>query len=354
MALETVQIAADGVPYEGWESCLIEWSMEELFATFQFTATEIDNKGRLPDTMIQWNFPPGTPIQIYANGGLLANGYVHTYAPMVDAEQHSVNLIGVSFSKDFGDTSVNHPTGNFENQTDVGIVQQFAAAAGVPLEVYTPPDNIPYWQIRQGATNYQESMRILQDRQKFLMSNLNTGAMALVGSVPFTTNQTGAIIQGENTLRLEAKLTADEYSVLEVVGQASIGVRQSEHLQPFASVPGPSKRPRFKKIIDQTAVTHQLAEKRARWEMLRAKGATTLAQITVPGWRDQSGKFWQANTDVYVNAPSLKIDCWMRVQKCTFRQDIGVGTITTMILIDPFAYGASENALPCNSDGIWR
>lgn len=357
---ELIQVEADGVPYEGWEEIIVEWGMADpVFVTFQLKTTEIPtDQDKDWDVFSKWNFPPGTNVMVYASGDPFIQGYIHSYNPTMNKDQHSIVVTGVTYGKDFVDSSVKVDTsmGNYENMTDSQIIQSFAAAAGVSMSDYTTPIPIPNYQVKQGGTNWQESARILQNTEKTMMSILPSGDLAIVGDAPFYINTDGALIQGENILEMSANLTADQYDVIEVIGQAPEGTDDKQHLQVFGIAQNTSpfgRASRYRRIIDQMASTTIQASRRARWQLLRSYGATTQAIITVAGWRDFIGRFWAANTDVYVNAPVLKIDCMMRVYKIIFRQSIGTGTICTITLVDPTTFGGEPILGLCKSDSMW-
>lgn len=344
---EQVQVIADGVLYEGWESVIITCSMEDIFSWCQLTTTEVGGlKDPINPVFDKWNFPPGTPITILATGTPVFAGVVDLYAPVLDANQHSITVTARTYSKDFAESSVKHTTGNFEDMTDVQIVQQFAAAAGVPLTSYVSrQDLIPYWQIRQGATNYEEAMRILQQRGKMLWAPLPDGTLVITDGLSFGTVTDSALVQGVNCIRLSARLTDQGWSLVDVIGQG----RSAKDLQPFGVALNPFShqpggglsapfigRSRYLRIIDQAATTGELAMRRAAWEMRRSIAGNLQATFTVPGWRTQgtAGDIWRTNHDVYCFAPALKIDCILRTLKVVLTQDAQTGTTTTITCVD--------------------
>jgi prophage tail gpP-like protein len=366
VAFEIVQIAANGVLYEGWESCQITAALDLSYAFAQLTITELGGtKDTFNPDFEQWNFPPGTPVQIIASGNPIFSGIVNLYAPAVDETQHTVTILVKTIGVDISDSAPNQVPSNFEDQPDLSIVQQLAASVGVPIKNYTSPDIIPYWQLKQGATIYQESMRILQQRGKMLWSSLN-GDVNITKDRSFGLVTDGALIQGENLEKLSARLSNDGWNLVEVIGQAPRGVDPKLVMAPYgiafgpttfipgAGLSSPAYRQRYKRIIDQAATTQQLAQIRAEWEMNRSLGQNLQVQVTVPGWRTRitEGTFWQVNTDVYVYAPYLKVDCILRIWKTVFNQDSSGGTTTTILLVDGAATGDSASA--CNSGSIWQ
>jgi prophage tail gpP-like protein len=357
MSRELIQVVADGVPYEGWESIIVDWSMDNPYVIAQLTTTEIPNTPGDLSSFDKWNFPPGTAVEIYVTGNKFMAGYVDVYAPAYNADFHNITLTIATNSKNFADSSVNHPTGNFENTTDSAVIQEFARLAGIELQDLSQPEQLPFWQTRQGATYFQETLRMVQSHQKYVMGMLQ-GPMSLNGPKPFFVNENGLIIQGVNILQAEGRLSAEMFATIMATGQAPVGVDKLQNIETYGiatmgSLP-PLMQSRFKHIIDQRATTNELAQKRAQWEMWRQHGARTQAFVTVDSWRDKAGAFWSANSDAYVWSPFLQIDCMMRIQRVVFRQDTGSGTVANLTLIDPAAYGQLHQSMVCNSSDFWQ
>lgn len=360
---ERVTVVADGVSYEPWEAVSVEWDMNNLFVSFQLSTTEVAEKTEDWTVFDKWNFPPGTQIDILGNDEALTTGIVSVYNPQVDPDQHSIVVTGFSFAKDFSDSSVKHETGRFDNTTDVAIVQQLAGALGIPLLALASPTTIPFYQIRQGGNNYQEVMRLLVQGQKMLTSNMS-GQMVVTDGKPWGYNTGGMLLQGHatnvsgtedagNMIRMEARLSDENYYLYEAIHQSPYDDKP-ENLAPFGMALDPTARAsRYKKIINQAVTDPGIAQKRAEWERSRAKGFTTLATCVVPGWRDQSGAFWKPNENVYVLAPWLKIDCWLRIVKLVFSQNLSGATTTTITVVDPRALGDSGGGGECNSGDMW-
>lgn len=357
MAFELIQVVANGVKYEGWESCQIIVSMGEAYSYCQLTTTEIGGlKDPIQPLFDIWNFPPGTPITIVASGQVVWSGLVDLYAPIVDEVQHSITVTGRTWAKDYAESSVKHPTGVFEDMTDIDIVQQIAKGDGGdagPIAVYAPPDFVPYWSIRQGAFRWQESMRLLQQRGKMLWSSAN-GNLNITQGAPFKFVEDVGLIEGENILKESARLTDQGWSLVHVIGQAPRGTSQVVfEPEGIASAKG-GWHGRYLRIIDQAATTQQLAQIRANWQLNRSIGENLQAVITVPGWRTQinHGQLWEANDDVYVFAPKLKINCILRILKTIMNYDLYNGTTTTLVLVDGRAVGSPVSS-QCDSGDIW-
>jgi prophage tail gpP-like protein len=345
---EKVTVVANGLEYGDWEMIQIEWSIDDAIIHFILQTTEIAPFRDVPVFGV-WNFPPGTFIEVYASGDFIVSGYVFAYMPTFNADQHTIVVHGRTQTYDWVASSVKSETGNYENTTDVAILQEWANNAGVLLENYTQPHPIPWYQIRQGATNYAEALRLLADSKKMIFATPR-GSLALISGQSF--GMSGALVQGENILEASAKLTDEEFYMYETIGNSPIGTTWQQHLAPFGvAIAAGGRRTRYKRIIGQSVGTMAAAKARAEWERMRTAGRSTNATIVTPSWRDASGKLWSANTDIYVLAPWLQIDCVLRATRVVFSQDLAKGSVTEITLVDARAIGGGASA--CDSNPIW-
>jgi prophage tail gpP-like protein len=354
MAYEQIKVSADGYQYEGWESVQIISELEMPWIDFTLSTTEIAEPGDWgkPGHSIfrKWNFPPGTNIEIFATGDFVIAGIVYAYMPSADPDRHMVTVNGSTKGRNWAESSVDHKTGNWENTTDAQIIQDLAKPYNARILDETKPEKVPYWQVRQGATNYAETVRLLSDFQKML-SHDKDGMVVTDGSaIPYSTVQAG-IIQGENVLRMSAVLQTLGFYRTDVVGQKVVGIGEQEFNIKGTAIDPSKMADRRKRLIAQRDLTPSLAARRAEWEMMRQSGHELEATFLVPGWRDQHGQFWRPNSDVYVWAPMMQIDCVLRVKRVILSQTIAQGTVAEITLVDPRAYGGPQTA--CSSGAMW-
>lgn len=351
-AYEHIQVIANGLIYEGWESISVMNTMHAPYVEAILTTTEKGGiKDKLNPAFTEWHFPPGTPVQIMASGSPVLLGVVDIYEPQVDAETHSITLNIKSPAKVLPLTSVNHPTGTFEDMTDIAIAQAILGPIGlpVPLKVLAVPMLVPYWMIRSGASNYQEIMRVFQQRGKMLWSSIPDGALNVSDGETSSGQVTdGAIVQGLNVVKMSARLADLQATIIEVQGQAPngdenvlpiFGIATNPYFGPFQML--------YKRVIDQAASTYQLAQIRANYYARRMGGDRLQAQFTIPCWRtggiNGSGPFWEVNWDVHCFAPYLKIDCNLRIVKVILSQDNTSATTATVFVADASAVGGSPS-----------
>lgn len=370
MSFEHVTVIAAGAVYDDWETVIIENDVHAGYVNVLLTTTEITPIGASTQSAFdKWNFPPGTPIDIYAGNDLVVSAVVWQYAPSADATQHSITVYARTASYRYVNSSVDpRPSGgNFENKTVIQLIQTWAQAVGInALSFGDNTELVPIWQLRQGANGFEEGLRMLKPRGKMLFGLMD-------GSIAVSDGQAmgvqGPIVQGENILRMSAQLTDDFYQERIVTGQRALGVDFENHIQPEAMTTSDLAHRRLKLITEPAAIDKELAINRADWETRREHGATVQAIITVPGWHAPSGEsyvprnvppgsnpsgtgpLWMLMADTYIFAPWLKIDCVMRCNKVVFKQSLSEGTVTELTFTDPAAY--TTNSSPCNNGTMW-
>lgn len=369
MSFEKVTVVAADAVYDGWETVIIENDVHAAYVNVLLTTTETTPIGANTQAAFdKWNFPPGTPIDIYAGDDLVVSAIVWQYAPSADATQHSITVYARTASYRFVSSSVDpRPTGgHYENTTAVQLLQLWAQANGVTgLNFTRAPHDVDVWQLKHGANGFEEALRLLKPRGMMIFGLMN-GAIAISDGQAMGVQ--GPIVQGENILRMSAQLTDDGFADHIITGQKSLGVDLEQHLQPEASLPSKLNNRKLKLITEPAAMDKQLAIHRVDWETRREHGATVQAVITVPGWhspagesyvpsnlppgeRGSMGPLWMLMADTYIFAPWLKIDCIMRCNKVVFKQSLAEGTTTELTFTDPAAY-ESAPAL-CNSGTMW-
>lgn len=355
---EDIQVQCLGFDYGGWESVQIEQSIQVPWVQATLTTTEVGGFENGVAVFDEWNFPPGSLVEIFASGTMVFSGAVYQYIPSADANQHSVTLVcRTIYTHNFAVSSIRTETGQYQDTTTSALVSQWAAAHGAMLidnTVNKVP--IPYFQVKQGATGWQESMRLIQPYGQMLFAEA-MGKLVLSDGMPLKFS--GTVIQGVNIEAMSAKLQDSQYVEHAVIGQSPSGSDLSAQVQVIGLAFGNVATTRYKKTIDQRASTIMQANARAAWERNRGLADAMQAQITVSGWRDLDGAFWLIDQDTYVHAPWLHIDCTLRISRLVFIQNLQQGTVTQLTLLDPNAVaslGGSIGSMSkpvCASGSMW-
>lgn len=339
---EFVTVIAGGVPYGGWKKVTIQASMDKAVRTFSLTTTEHPGG---------FAFPPGTPVQILANGTPMLDGYVNRYCPRFDKQSHDVQLSGRSKGQDLTDCSAKDKKGvsSWKNK-DIGEVAQDLDNYGVGIKAEVKLDKMEKFHLEQGETAYQAIERGLRDQGATLMADEN-GSGCVITNAEKAKRHAGGLIEGFNILSAQGVLSDDrKHSEYEVKGQRRHGKGEA-NLRISEKHKASGKRYRNKIIVHEEDSTPGRARKRAQHEGDRAEGFSISATITTQGWRDDGGQVWQPNYLIFVSSPMLKIEQDMLIESVTFEQDDSGGSTAQIHVVHPKAY--KGKAGKSKSDGAW-
>jgi prophage tail gpP-like protein len=219
-------------------------------------------------------------------------------------------------------------------------------------------------------------MRVLKNYGHLLHGMMDGGVSVSAGKALGTQ---GPIVQGENILKMSARLT-DESADVRIHGQTPYGIDVKQNIQPQAMEQSFLSRNRTKIIMEPAVVDEQRAQTRARWEARRASATGLQGTVTVPGWHAPAGEsyvqrnipfgsdegsggggpLWQILADVYVLAAWLKINCTLRSARVVFKQSLAEGSVTELTLVDPASMEAPDMGIsaagstPCQNGSMWK
>jgi prophage tail gpP-like protein len=334
---EKITVIAGGMSYEGWEEVEVSAAIKEAARSFRLQTTEGSVMG------VAFAFPPGTPIQILANGQLVLDGYVNVYAPDFDATSHKVTISGRGKGQDFVDCAAKKPPGYWENQTPDKIAAELDLF-GVGVKAAVPLKPIPYFQLNQGETAFEAAERAIRHQGATMMGEPD-GSISITNA-RVAMRHAGGLIEGRNIRRGSAKLSDDKrHSEIEVKGQGRLGHGDPAlRVKRMAMDPG-VMRYRPKILINEGDTDDARAQSRADHERDRAQGLAVKATIETQGWRDDGGKLFTPNHLIYVASPTLKIMGDMLIEKVSLSQDNGRdGSIAKLDLVNAKAYGGEGGA----------
>lgn len=167
--------------------------------------------------------------------------------------------------------------------------------------------------------------------------------------------QAGSLVEGQNIKSGTAHHNgSNRHSTIIVRGQRPFG-HGDENLQIEATEQdGAVKRMRPLIIVQDEDTDKQRARKRAKNRKDRAAGNALKATIVVQGFHDDAGQLWWAGNLVWTESPFLDIAQDMLIESVDFNQSDG-GSISTLNLVDPRAYGGEGSAGSGNqSGGEWN
>lgn len=340
--VEVVTVVAGGVSYRGFETVQCQAAINEAARSFRIDTTESPGEFR---------FPPGTPVQILANGDLVLDGYVNLYSPSGDGKKHMIGLAGRGKGQDFLDCAPEHATGTWLNKKPDEIAKEIDQW-GVGIRAEIPLDAEEYWKREPGETSFQTMERLLRSHGATMMGNADGSISITNASV--AKRHAGALVEGFNIKAYQGSISDDKrYAGTFIKGQGRHGRGAGKlRIKEKASDSG-ARKGRRKEILDERATDSKKAKDRAEHESERAAGLSIQARITVQGWRDDGGALWEPNRLVFVDSPLLlHLVQDMLIEQVQWHQN-KEGAWTQLSLVDPRSYKGKGKG-QSRSDRAWE
>lgn len=295
----------------------------------------------------QWNFMPGTPVTVTANGQLIVTGFINRMTPSFDAENHTVEVSGTSKGADSVKSAAEHDKGEWRKKTLLEIAQELdKQGVGFSSDIQEP--KLEYARLHPMETVFQALERMSRRYPRLFQGMPD-------GSIKMTKGGTGGmnapLIEGVNILGGSATFDdSDQHSEYKIKGQRVYGV-DKKALQIVATSKDSSvKRHLPKHVHQESDIDPDTAQKRVDHHKNRQQGESVTANIRTQSWFDGGGQLWQANALVYVQSPKLKLSQQMLIKSVSLTQDDS-GTFSQLSLVLPQAFdgdgtgmGGSGNA----------
>ena len=350
---EIATMVVNGLVFEDWETVRIQWAWGETYAQFTFTCAEREPYP-LPGQVLQ--LAPGDMCEIYLAGIQVISGPIITRQVAYDANQHVVQLQGVSHSWFADRSSIEHKDSDFSNQNFLQIAGTILAPTGVGYETVGEIDNTPFESASPspGEKIGQFLERLARDR-KIIISNLPNGKYLFVGEHQFP--KIGELIEGENIKKMQCVIT-DESAYSEYVIRAQKKANDESHGRAASEQEARLKGALGPYSIQLTTMEHPVwtpdeVAKRAQTEKMWNEDITMInATITVYGWFRplpssvasialmQTGPatghtLWQAGDEVVVYSPMAMLNNQaLKIKSVIWSQDNAGGTQTTLNVVN--------------------
>ena len=325
----TVTLIAGGARYSAFTRAAVSYSANQAVRAFAFTVTDAT------DAMDeQWNFMPGTPVTVLANGQLLVTGYINRRVPSFDANNHTVEISGTSKGRDSVKSAAEHDKGEWRNKTPLQIAQELdKQGVGFTSDIQQKP--FEYARLHPNETVFEAVERMTR-RQPMLLQGMPDGSIKMTKGGSAGSNS--PLMEGINILAGSAAFDdGDQHSEYKVKGQRVYGT-DKKSLQIVATEKDPSvKRHLPKHIHQESDIDEQTAKDRARHHKNRQQGESVTAQIKSQSWFDLGGQLWKANGLVYVQSRVLKLSQQMLIKSVSLTQDES-GSFATLSLVLPQAF----------------
>jgi prophage tail gpP-like protein len=275
-------------------------------------------------------------------GDLLLTGHVEKRSPALRASEQELPIAGRSKTGDIVDSSAEHDTGEFRDQDAKAIIGALTKPYGVSVESDLQLAPEPVKRIRPGESIHTFARR-LSRKDGFAIGDTPEGNLRLAKAG--TKRHAGSLTEGQNIL--DASAVHDDskrFSSVKVRAQAPDGFGNDDLRIEAEAEDDTLNRKRVRIIVPPELIRKQDARERAKWHRDRATGEGLTCEVTVPGWRDETGTLWTPGWLVFTELPSLDVLQDMLIRKVSLRQsdEESAGTQAVLSLADPRSLGGKK------------
>jgi prophage tail gpP-like protein len=324
--------------FTDWETVWVQHNWADSTARFRFTAVE---REPIPNLWSKLQFLPGDYVEIVLGGQLaLQQGVIITRQVAYDANEHGVQLDGVSLTFIAAKSSVDVEGGNFDGMTFEEVARKVLSKySGIGIQVIGTlnPRVFEYLQNEKGETNWDFLERIARARGIVLGSDPQSRFL-LIGDHTYPI--VADLVEGVNILSCRCVISIQNLSALYAVANSSPasddqnGTAASEQEEAVGGTGPPTSNVLTPSVVPVKSLDElrEMAQNEAVW----SEGTAVQATITVQGWMmPGTNELWRAGSNVFVNSPMAILDQAMKIRTATFTQD-SRGTLTELDLVIPW------------------
>jgi len=293
----------------------------------------------------------GDPCEVRIGGETVITGYIDQDVAGGGARNRFLRLVGRGKCQDLVDCVGEANTMQLLAADALTISKALAAPYGIDVVMLngaTPGKEYPRWAQQFEEHSAEIIQRLAQNANLMAYEDaLGRLAFAVVG----TARAASGVRYGDNVEEWSVQHSMNErYSEVQCASLAIDVMGDIEGSNFFATERDPNV-PRHRRAV---IVLQEVAEdaqaftiRKARWEVTRRAGRSTVATVTIDSWRDSAGALWAPNTLVPVQLPGLRTaGPDMILAEVTFRRDSS-GTHADLVLMPPEAFAIEPvNPLP--------
>lgn len=326
------------------------YAANQAARAFAFTVTDATDGG-LGQT---WNFMPGTPITVTANGQLIVTGFINKMTPSFDKQNHTIEVSGTSKGSDSVKSAAEHDKGEWRNKTPLQIAQELDKQ-GVGFSSDVDQKQIEYFRLNPNETVFEAIERATR-RYPMLLQGQPDGSIKMTKGGQG--GQNAPLIEGVNIIGGNATFDdSDQHSEYKVKGQRVFGTDKKSLQIVAIEKDSTVKRHLPKHIHQETDIDQDTAQNRAKHHKNRQQGESVTASIKTQSWFDGGGQLWIANGLVYVESKILKLSQQMLIKSVSLTQD-NSGSFAQLSLVLPQAFdgsgsGMGEGGNGSGAQGAW-
>ena len=332
---DDVSLLIGGRRWSGWTDVRITRGIERLPSDFELHLTEFSPTERAIQVKL------GDACEVLIGLDVVLTGYVDRVIRQIDARSHTVTVTGRSKCADLVDASAEWPGGQIVGSTVLEIAQKLAAPYGINVTAPGDPGPaIPKFNLMLGETPYSIIERLCRFGQLLAYDDPDGD---LVLSTVSNRQTASGFREGVNVMRASLGATMDQrfseyFSYQQSVATLNdIGEGGDLQATIFDTV---VPRHRRRIIISETSggIGWEIAGQRAKWEVARRYGRSSVVQVSTDSWRDSRGRIYAPNTMALCELPTLQLPSVnLCIGEVTYRTGSG-GTQCDLTLMPPEAF----------------
>jgi prophage tail gpP-like protein len=319
-----IVLLVNGKRYTGWESLELQRSLEATAGGFNATVTnKYVDKSQYVDIQ-EWD-----AVKVLLHDQPILDGYVVNFSAGFDVNDRKLTISGFDGTRDLACSAV---VKQWKNAPTQSIIEDLLAPFNIPLIVETDLGQTNPSFATEPGDSVIDALKKLSEAGGFLL--FPNGIGGLRATRPNAMPETVALVEGQNLKVFSANHSAEElYSSIEVRGQQQGTGRANNGASAiFLDANVPRYRPLILTAKGQAGIAHCLRQ--ANWERANRNGKALTATATLKGWRQgETGKLWDINQRVQVQAPSAFVEEALIIQAITYKLDGGSGTICELQLV---------------------
>lgn len=331
---DELTIRAAGQTISGWTEVRVTRGVERVVSDFEISLTE-----RFPGAS-DVTVAPGAPCEVFLGDDLVITGYVDRYMPEFNSHSHTVRIAGRSKTQDMVDCSAVWPGSQILNGTVLSIAKTLLDPFDVSvLSLDDVGGPIPQTNLNVGDTPFDVIEPMARFRALLMYDDPQGNLVfARVGKQ----KAASGFRQGDNVEAAGVAYSMDQrfsdYGAFRVKFKAfGDGGDEANLITDVQDTDVPRYRPKFL-VAETTDGGFDIAQQRAKWEMVRRKGRSVSVHLVADSWRDAAGTLWTPNTLAKVELPALKLtDVEWLISEVTYTRNKG-GTHAQLVLMHPDSF----------------
>ena len=343
---EKATLTVGSKEYEDWETVWVYRNWTDGYHQFKFRCAERETA---PPVF------PGDGCTIKLAGKVAITGVVISRQVAYEAENHGVELQGVSLTWYAGRSSVNHATGNFNKKSFKEIVKEVLEPTKIKYEFKgeISDEKFDPCQLPPGQKVF-DFLENLARTRKIIIACDHEGKYVFVGK--HEAKVVGSLKEGTNILKCQGVISiAAQYSAYLARAQTAADDdnygRRASQQEAVAKSRGKVKDCPLITSSEHPVKTPEELKRRCEMEQMWHEGQELQLTLTVQGWLS-NGELWTAGDDVQVESPMIPINDKMKLQSVTFTQDSNAGSLTTLFVVAPWGLNErSERLAPPEKTG---